>query len=275
MKDIVSLLDVRAALEIAILFLMFYTILVFIRGTRAQILLKGIIFLILFSYAVILTIANFAGLIRLQYMLESLVSVSIIGSIIIFAPEIRRALMQLAHSIPMPGEAPRIEEKVLAEIAEGIFELADNRTGALIAIERKIPLDEWVETGERLEAECSAKLIESVFYPGSPLHDGGAIIKGNKISSCACTFPISESATSNMFDGMRHKAALGLSEETDAVCIAVSEELGKVTLFVQGKYTHDLDKISLIQKLNELFGSPEKTPLAGALKLTRRLTGRK
>lgn len=257
-----NLLEPKSMLEIFILYILFYTILNFIKGTKGQILLKGVIVVIAFLYLGILTVVDLAGLVRLQSLLESILSISVISIVIIFAPEIRRGLIQLAHSVPLPtSDNIAVEEKIIGEIVEGVYELAESRTGGLIAIERKVPLDEWIESGEKIHSEVSSKLIENIFFPGSPLHDGGAIIKGRVIAACSCTFPISESTTSNMFYGMRHKAALGMSEESDAVCIAVSEETGKVTLFVEGNYVHEMDKITLISTLNELLGISAKKPL--------------
>ncbi|MBI4242854.1 MAG: diadenylate cyclase, partial [Planctomycetes bacterium] len=248
-----------------------YTILNFIKGTKGHILLKGAVFFVAIVYLVILTVVNLAGLTRIQTLIESLLSVSVICSVIIFAPEIRRGLLQLAYSFPFQSVNLPIEERVVTEMVNGVYELAQNRSGALIAIERRVPLDEWLQTGEKMDSEISAKILVNIFYSGSPLHDGGIIIRRNKIAGSACTFPISESPASSMFYGMRHKAALGITEETDAICIVVSEEMGTVTLFGAGNYIQDIDRMSLVATLNELAGLSKNKAKGKLLNTTRRL----
>jgi diadenylate cyclase len=140
--------------------------------------------------------------------------------------------------------------------------LSKNRIGALIAIERDVGLGEYVENGQRLDAALSSELLETIFYPGNALHDGAVIIQHDRAAAAACLFPLSEDPTLSRTMGTRHRAAIGISEETDAIAIVVSEETGRISVCAHGKITSDLTRESLEKSLRELYTRSDRPTLA-------------
>jgi diadenylate cyclase len=245
----------RPVLEVLILWYVFYNLLVFIKGTPAVQVLKGLIFLIIL-FLISLFVAQKLNLIIISWILPKFFAIFLLSFLIIFRPELRRGLARLGQG-PILGLFFR-EERIINEISEAVFALAQKKIGALIAIEREIGLKPYVESGVSLDSKITSELINTIFMPHTPLHDGGIIIENGRISAAGCLFPLSQNPKISKTLGTRHRAAVGLTEETDALVIVVSEETGTVSLTREGKLIRNIDKDFLIRTLNNVFGQPKK-----------------
>jgi len=236
----------KPLIEISLLWFVIYIVLLFIQGTRAVQVLKGVIILVFGFF-----IAQRLQLDSINWIMTKLFALSVIGFFILFQPELRRGLASL-------GQKPFFnmifhEDKVLEQIVEATNFLSKKKTGALIAIQRESNLKNYIESGITIDAEVSTELINTIFVPGVPLHDGGIIVDQNRIVAAGCLFPLTQNPRISKALGTRHRAALGLSEETDAVVVVVSEETGNISLAISGKLTRDLDRESLLRVLNNIF----------------------
>ncbi len=232
----------RALLEIGILWVFYYWVLVFVQGTVAFQVLRGVLVLLLVSLV--------AGLLQMEviaWLFAKLVTVIAVAFIVIFHPELRRGLARIG------GEAlfrlnPRREE-VVEEIIKGVLALSRRRIGAIIAVERQTSLQSYAESGVLMDSVISSELLQTVFMTGTPLHDGGVVISQRRIVASACLFPLSENPKLSRTLGTRHRAAMGLSEETDAAVIVVSEETGTISLAVKGELTREVGREELAKVL--------------------------
>jgi len=244
----------KPALEILILWFVIYHIMLFFEGTRAIQVLRGIIILLVAFF-----LFQKLGLGILDWLLTKLFAISVIAILIIFHPEIRQGLARLGQR-HLFITALREEEldQVLKEIAAAADALAKNKIGALIAIERNDPLTAYVASGVMIDARVSRDLIETVFTPNSLLHDGGIIIQNGRIAAAGCLFPLSQSQDLSRIYGTRHRAALGLSDETDALAIIVSEERQDISLVSKGRLYKDLSPEELVLKVKEMIKEKKK-----------------
>ena len=240
----------RAVLEILILTVGIYSAFRFVRGTRGAPVVTGflvvLLTLVMASYLLKLTV--------LQYFLPSISAFFVLAVLVIFQPELRRALAQL-------GQFGKHQENIEAidEIVKAALGLSKKRIGALIAIERETGLRSYIETGTTVDAEVTAFLLTSIFLPQSPLHDGAAIIERGRLVAAACVLPLpQEEKDLPKYMGMRHRAAVGISEETDAVCVVVSEETGNISVASDGKLRYELDEDNLKDILKSMFSRPKK-----------------
>jgi diadenylate cyclase len=190
-------------------------------------------------------------------MHEALVP-GVVGLLILFQPEIRTVLAQIGGAYSRRG---RPTGGVVDALVDACAALSSKRTGALIAIERAAPLSDIVLSGSRLDARLSVELLSCVFFPNNPLHDGGLVVSGSRIVAASCYFPTSTNPSLPVSLGMRHRAALGLSEQTDAVCLVVSEESGAVSLAVAGRLQHRLTREALRATLQSLLGESRPSGL--------------
>lgn len=237
----------RDPLEIAILAISIYYGWLFFRGTRGARVLTGLAVLIL---AIMLVSQSFE-LRVIGWLFRNLSAFLVFALVVIFQPELRRALAALgSQRLFTFGQGSRLTVEVLAELA---FGLANKQLGALIAIERDSSLEQFVETGVTLDAQLSDELVHTIFHPKTPLHDGGVIIRNDRIVAAACIFPLSQRGDLNRDMGLRHRAALGLTEEFDAVVVVVSEETGIVSISHRGGIERNLDQPTLQARLAELL----------------------
>ncbi len=206
--------------EITILWALFYMIYLLLKGTAAEQVLKGIIII-----TVVIMITGTAKLVIINWMLTRLLTISVIALIIIFQPEIRRGLARIGRFGIFTGE-----KEILEEVAKACVVLSKKKVGALIAIEREIGLRRYVESGVSIDSKVTSELINSLFTPKAPLHDGGIIVSEQRIEAAACLFPLTQNPNIPKTMGTRHRAALGLSEETDAVVLVISEETGSISI---------------------------------------------
>ena len=243
----------KPAIEIVILWFLIYQIMLFFEGTRALHALRGIIILLL----AFLIFRKFDFLI-LSWLFEKLFAISVIAILIIFQPEIRMGLSQIGKRQIFKNNL-KSEEIILLgrQIAEGCENLAENKLGALIAIEKNDSLVSYIQSGEVIDSLVCADLIEAIFTPNNPLHDGGLIISRGRIAAAGCIFPLAISQELSRVFGTRHRAALGLSEETDAILIVVSEERRDISIIYRRKFYKDLGAVQLETKITELLKTKE------------------
>lgn len=239
----------KIALEIVILWYVIYMVLLFVKGTRSEQLLKG-----LFIIGIIFIIAQQLGLETINWAMTRLFPISVVALIVIFQPELRKGLAQLGQFGIHQESAEVVDEVVRAASA-----LARSRTGALIVIEREAGLKTYSETGTRIDAAVSSALLTSIFLPPSPLHDGAVVIERGRLSAAGCVLPLSQDdAPVPKSLGMRHRASIGITEETDAVCIVVSEETGALSIAQGGRLTHGLTEENLARTLGAALAGPPK-----------------
>ncbi|MBQ8109986.1 MAG: diadenylate cyclase CdaA [Clostridia bacterium] len=251
--------DWHNIVDVLILAVLIYHVIKLVMHTRSNSLLKGI--------AVVLATAGLSSLLRfnaVSWLLNQLISMGLVVVVILFQPEFRRGLDQLGRSSFMrrvfvtskEREADQVERPV-AEIVRAMNDMARKKIGALIVIERMTGLRDVIETGTTVDAEISAPLIENIFEPNTPLHDGAMIIQDRRINAAACILPLSEDPSISRDLGTRHRAAIGITETTDAVSLIVSEETGIISMAREGRLTRHLDARSLTILLTELF-TPER-----------------
>lgn len=250
MFELFTQLRWQDALDIGIISFVIYRLIHMIRGTRAMQMLIGLV-VVLLAYVS----SQMLGLFTLNWILGNFLASIILVIIVIFQSDIRRALTQVGAA-PLFGGIDHLEHRqVLEEITKAVVALANRRVGGLIVLEREVGLNEYIEVGTRLDARVSGELLESVFLPHSPIHDGALVIQKGKVTAARCFLPLSEDPNLSHALGTRHRAAIGLTEETDAVAIVISEEQGKISLVVGGKVTQNLDGLELRRSLEDLFRS--------------------
>lgn len=241
--------DWKAILEIAILWFVFYRIMLFFEGTRAVQVLRGIIVLVSAFF-----IFQILRLETLDWLLTHLFGISVIGILIIFQPEIRQGLARLGQqNIFRPGLNEEEIEGVLQEIVEVTTVLSKSKIGALIALEKEDSLKDYIESGVKIDGKVTLELLQTIFTPNSLLHDGGVVIQHDRIVAASCLFPLTEKPDLSRIFGTRHRAAIGLAEQTDAVVVIVSEETGDVSLCHNGRLMRDLDAKALLGNLKTNF----------------------
>jgi diadenylate cyclase len=228
----------RDLLDILLVTALFYSLWRLIVGTRALNLVRGLL-----VYLLVWFLANLLGLATLSWILGNAATLGAFALIVVFQPELRGLLERLGRP-----QGPRATSLALEELLLGVARLAERRYGALIALERRTPLGEYAATGEVLDARLSARLLVTLFYPGTPLHDGGAILREGRLLAAGCLFPLSEAQVGL---GTRHRAALGLSEISDALVLVVSEETGSVRLAEGGRLSPPLSLEALRARLKE------------------------
>ena len=236
-NDIVTM--IKAIIDISLIWILAYAILKNLKGNVKMVfLLKGIIILI-----IVKLLSDKFDLKTTGVILEYVLTWGILALIIIFQPEIRNSLEQLGKKQIITRHRSLTldeREKVVYEIMNAIDYMRKSKIGSLIVIEREISLNDYIEKSKVLDADISSDLLISIFFPRNPLHDGGVIIQGNKISSAGAVFPISLNGKINKKLGTRHRAALGISEESDCIAIVVSEETGKISIAIEGILNYNL-----------------------------------
>lgn len=243
-------------IEIVIIAFVIYNVMVWIKNTKAWVLLKGIIIVVIFAL-----IAYILNLKTILWIAGKTISVGIIALVIIFQPELRRALEQLGRKKILFGffrfndgreKGERFSSKTAEEIVRACFDMGAAYTGALIVIEQDMVLEEYEKTGIAVDGLVTSQLLINIFEHNTPLHDGAVIIRGDRIVAATCYLPLSDNNSLNKALGTRHRAGVGISEVTDSMTIIVSEETGRVSVAVGGELIHDIDADSLRNKLEYL-----------------------
>ena len=237
MTDIISIL--RKVADISLVWLVFYLILKNIKNNvKLSLLFKGVAFVIILKF-----VSDWLGFTTIGVLLEYIIQWGPIALIVIFQPEIRTILEQLGinqllgrHKVLTVDE----RERMVYEIINAVDYMRKEKIGALIVLERDISLGNYIDKAKKLYADLTSDLLIAIFYEGNPLHDGGVIIQGDRITCAGAVFPTSSSQKINKRLGTRHRAALGLAEETDAICIVVSEETGRISVALKGELLYNL-----------------------------------
>jgi diadenylate cyclase len=245
-----------AILDILVVAIVFYWAYRFVRGTKAASIVWGMVFV-----GVIFAVGRLLGLDALNWLLRVSIPALLVAIPVVFQPELRRLLERLGRGQPWRtrlASSRREAAAIATEVSTAVGTLAKNKTGALIVIARRTGLDQEIETGERIDAKLSSGLLLNIFFPNSPLHDGAAVVRGNRVTAAGVTLPLSEAIETYQL-GTRHKAALGIAEATDALAIAVSEQRGTISVAFNGSLARDIP----IKKLHEIvqaavFGIPSK-----------------
>jgi diadenylate cyclase len=237
-------------IEILIVAYVIYRLLLFLAGTRALQIMVGITALVLIYFAALVLKLN-----MITTLLGVVFTYGAFAAIVVFQPELRHALARLGRSRVISFLAGSSKQAVADEIAEAVGRLARNGTGAIIAVERDVSLDQYVESGTVMRATVSADLLATIFTPYSPLHDGAVIIRGDQIVGAGCVLPLTQFPVSDRSLGTRHRAALGLSEEADAILIVVSEETSKISVAVRGMIRRGLTPDQVREALAKTAGS--------------------
>ena len=249
--------------EILIVAFLLYKVLLVIQRTRAMQIMLGVA-LLAFTYG----LARLLDLILIRRLLEAGFAYGAIAALVVFQPELRSALARLGRSRMIRVFQHPEQGRVAEEVIEAAVRLARARHGAIIAIERDVGLEEYAETGSAVDARVSAEMLTTIFTPYSPLHDGAVLIVGDQIRTAGAILPLTQSSMRDRSLGTRHRAALGLSEETDALVIVVSEETAQISLAVEGRLDRDIDPA----RLRELVvgGMPQHDGCPRAPPSTRR-----
>lgn len=251
--EIIKQLRWQDILDILLVAVILYRVLLIIKGTKAAQMLIGLgVLLLAFLFS------GYTGLYTMDWLIQSLWAQIALALVILFQPEIRKALAQMGKARFLPALTPAEELKSLEEIVRASQALANRKMGALIVIERETSLKDFVEIGTPLDAKVSKELLLSIFHLTSPIHDGAVVIKGNRVIAAGCFLPLTLSAELSKGLGTRHRAGIGLTEETDAVAVIISEETGSIATAMGGKLEKNVDMGSLREFLTEVFASPKK-----------------
>lgn len=249
MTDWLATLRLQDAIDILVIAYIIYRIIDLIRGTRAAQMLigLGVIFVAFLS-------SQYFDLYTLNWILDNFLSSILLVIVVLFQDDIRRALTQVGTR-PFFGSTKWIEQEELEEIVRAAVALASKRIGALIVLQREVGLNQYIEVGTPLDARVSKELILSIFLPASPIHDGAIIIHHGRIIAAGCFLPLTTNPHVSRTLGTRHRAAIGLTEETDAVVVVISEEEGAISLVREGRITRDVDAGTLRATLQKLLGA--------------------
>lgn len=243
---------VRSIIDISVVAWVVYKLIVLVKETRAWQLIKGILLILLAT-----ELSKILGLKTINFMLQSTLSVLALGAIILFQPELRRALEKIGRSrfkdiFGFDEANSQIQiTALIEEIVKACTELSGKYTGALIVIERDTKIGEIINTGTQLDSNVSSELICNIFVPDTPLHDGAVIIRGNRIKAAACFLPLTDNPNLSKELGTRHRAALGITEVSDSIAVVVSEESGKISFALNGGLTRNLTSDTLRKALNK------------------------
>lgn len=242
----------QVTVELLLIGLVVYWVVRFLRGTRGARMLRGIAFILIGLYLVVHVLGSVFGFNRLDFLYSRFLVFASFAVVVVFQPELHRALMRLGETRLFRGWSNQINEEIEALVESAIF-CSRRKIGALIAVEREVGLGGIAESGTRLNADLSADLLNTIFWPNSPLHDLGVVISGGRIAYAGVQFPLAESGELERELGSRHRAAVGMSQESDAVVIVVSEETGDVSIAERGQLIRKLTPDGLRDLLTELL----------------------
>ena len=247
-------------IDVAVVAFILYQLLRLVRGTQATQLLVGLVLL-----AVVGVVASVLNLLLLGWLFKNAAPFIVIGIIVLFQPELRRVLDQVGRighlANPLAVFSPQALGRAVPEAIRAAERLSARRTGALIAFEREVGLEDYAATGVRINGELSAEVLQSLFFPNSPLHDGAVIVRGNTILAAGCLLPLPEEGSVRERLGTRHRAAIGLSLASDALIIVVSEETGLISVVENGKISRGLNAEGLRARLTGALPAPKAPSL--------------
>ena len=243
--------------DILIVAVVVYELIMLVRQTRGSAVLKGLLFLVLATW-----ISSLFGFTALNWMLNGVLSYGALVLVVLFQPELRRALEQMGRGSLFELGHKEINEEdsdvIISEIIQCMNDLSRRRVGALIVFERKTGLNDVIETGTKVDGRISAPLLENIFEPNTPLHDGAVVVRGTRVVAAACILPLTENQGVSRELGTRHRAAIGVGETTDAICLIVSEETGVMSMTEGGRITRHMDATSIRKVLEGIYTEQHK-----------------
>lgn len=269
LSDVVQTIHLKDCVDILIIAFIFYHGFRLMRNTRAEMLVRGIILLVVMTQ-----VALWLDLTMVKFILQNMLQVGLVAILILFQPELRRALEQIGRSkfgmlFGSDGLTGTEETQLVIDaIGKAVESMSKNRIGALIVVERATKVSDIVRTGIEMHSDISAELLVNIFVPNTPLHDGAVIVREGKILAAACFLPLTSNNELSYELGTRHRAAIGMSETSDALVVVVSEETGKISLALEGALTRNLTVDSLKKAMNKIL--TPKEPSANKKVLFRR-----
>lgn len=235
-------------IDILIVAFLIYKLLELVKGTRSAQMIIGLVVIFIVAF-----LAYWFQLEGLKWLFSNLATVGFIVLVVVFQPEIRGGLAQIGHTKFMRRFIRSESTQAIDELVKGAIRLSELRYGGLIVIEQQVGLKNIIATGREINAEISSDLLTTIFTPYTPLHDGAVIVEGDKVMAAACVLPMTQNPRfANLF-GMRHRAAIGVTEESDAVCLVISEETGAISITYGGVFKRDLEKLTLKESLVEIL----------------------
>ncbi|MBZ4654966.1 MAG: diadenylate cyclase CdaA [Bacillota bacterium] len=250
LKQELEMFNIISIIDIAIVAFVIYKVMMIIKGTRAVQLIKGLVVLIMASL-----LSNWLGFRTFAWILGQVQTVLVVALPVVFQPELRRALEQLGRGRFFARPMAMLNEEALGNLVEEVVRavkvLSNNNIGALIIIERETGVNDFIETGIKIDGLVSTEFLVNIFIPKSPLHDGAVIIRGDRVMAAGCFLPLSENPNLSKELGTRHRAGLGLTEQSDALGIIVSEETGVISIAEEGRLTRYLDENTLKEILSK------------------------
>ena len=253
MPEVLRDIRVWDVLDIVLVAFILYRVFMIIKGTRAVQMIVGLGLLL-----TVLAFSRWAELYTMNWLVQSFMAQIVIVILVLFQPELRRALAHMGETPVFSSLSPVESSRFLDEIVKAAVSLSNRRIGALIVIERETDLRSIIEMGTELDSRVNRELILSIFHPTSPLHDGAIVVQAGRVAAAGCFLPLSMDASVNKALGTRHRAAIGLTEETDSVVVVVSEETGTISVVMGGKLDRDLDAVSLRRALARIFVRQKK-----------------
>jgi diadenylate cyclase len=257
--EIFSNVRIMDVIDIGIVAFVFYKILMLIKETRAEQLIKGLIILL-----VMLKLSEWAKLYVVHYILMNTMTLGVVALLIVFQPELRRALEYIGRSKFLSKSMESTDEgfnSMVSNLVNAVISLSREKIGALIVIERETGLNEIIQTGVKIDGQISSGLLINVFIPNTPLHDGAVIIRRDRLMAAGCFLPLSETKSISKELGTRHRAAIGIAEQSDAIVVIVSEETGTISVAMNGKLTRHLDANGLTTVIRNGFMTEQAKPL--------------
>jgi diadenylate cyclase len=243
----------RVAIELLFIGLVVYWAVDFLEGTRGERLFRGVIFILIVGFIILKLVVGSLGLERLQYLYSGFLVGVLIIAVAAFQPEVRRAMMRIGQGGFWSASSRKLS-KTVEELTSAAIDLSAARIGAIIVIERRVALGEFIETGVRVDAAVTAELLKTIFHPGTALHDMAVIIRGDRVLAARVQLPLAEAAgMSGIGLGSRHRAAIGITAGSDASCLVVSEETGIISIAENGKLTRNVDEDRLKKYLKSIL----------------------
>lgn len=255
------------ALDIGIVTYLIYRLIKALAGTKIMSLIQGVILFVLLRL-----VAEWIGLTTITYLMNQVITYGVIAAVVIFAPEIRTGLEKFGRTTQVFRQRPQQskDEKLVDALLKAVAYMSPRKIGALISIEQTQTLQEYIATGIPLDADISSELLINIFIPNTPLHDGAVIIRDDKIATACSYLPLTESMGISKEFGTRHRAAIGLSENSDALTVVVSEETGGISIAVRGEFMHDLTKENFESVLRAELIQNDKTDMTWLQKIMGR-----
>jgi diadenylate cyclase len=249
------------AIELFLIGLVVYWAVDFLEGTRGERLFRGVLFILIAGFLILKLVVGRFAFDRLQYLYNGFLIAVLIIAVAAFQPEIRGALIRIGRTSLLTHPSHTLS-RTAEEIITAVTSLAAAKTGAIIVIERRVALGEFIETGVEIDAKVTSELIKTIFYPGTALHDMAVIIRGDRVVAAGVQLPLAEAGSINGVElGSRHRAAVGITTGSDAICLVVSEETGTISLAQNGKLTRKIDESQLRKHL--ISTMDEMTPIVG------------